>query len=157
MPVIDKDMGWNDLAAKLKDMIGDPHVLVGVQGGEADATHEGGDDKEPVTNADVASWNEFGTPTIPARSFIRATVDIYEQKLQQRAVLLGRGVLFEAFTPNQALGLLGEEARGLMIERINAHIDPPNAPSTIARKGSSTPLIAHTGALKNSITLKVDG
>jgi hypothetical protein len=152
MPVTDKDMGWNDLAAKLKDMIGDPHVLVGVQGAEADAEHEGG-----VTNADVASWNEFGTPTIPARSFIRATVDLNEAKLQARAVLLGRGVLFEKFTPNQALGLLGEEARGMMIQRINAHIDPPNAPSTIARKGSSTPLIAHTGALKNSLTTKVDG
>jgi hypothetical protein len=154
MTITDKRKDWDAFAAQLKAMGGDPHVLVGVQGAAASVEHASTDDK-PVTNADVASWNEFGTRHIPARSFIRATIDIYEQRFQKIAAKLGAGCVQGTFTVEQALGLLGEEVRGKMIERINARIDPPNAPSTIARKGSSTPLIAHTGALKNSLTTKV--
>lgn len=152
MAVVDKDMGWSALAKLVESMAGtDPHVLVGVQGSQAASEHPGGQ----ATNADVASWNEFGTAHIPERSFVRATIDINEPRLLQLSAQLGQGVLAEKFTPAQALGLLGEEARGMMIERINAHIPPPNAPSTIKRKGSSTPLIAQSGQLKNSITFKV--
>lgn len=151
MSVSDKDKGWAALGKVLENMAGDPHVLVGVQGTQAASEHPGAQ----ATNADVASWNEFGTGHIPERSFIRATIDIQEQRLLKLSAVLGQGVVAGKFATDQALGLLGEEARGLMIERINAHIAPPNAPSTIQRKGSSTPLIAHSGQLKNSITYKV--
>ncbi len=154
MSVTDKRVEWDKLSAAIQAMGGDPHALVGVQGMQASAGHAGTGDK-PVTNADIASWNEFGAGHVPARSFIRATIDIYEQRFLKIAAKLGAGVTKGAFTLEQALGLLGEEARGKMIERINAHIAPPNAASTIARKGSSTPLIAHTGQLKNSLTTKV--
>jgi hypothetical protein len=153
VPVTDKDKGWSALAQQLQSLSGDVHVLVGVQGAQADAEHPGAG----ATNAEVASWNEFGTSRIPARSFIRATIDIHERRLLQLAAKLGRGVVSGAFAPGQALQLLGEEAVGLIKDRINSHIPPPNAPSTIARKGSSTPLIAHTGTLKNSVSYRVGG
>jgi hypothetical protein len=150
MTVADIDHGWGALGQALQSLAGDPHVLVGVQGSKAEASHGDG-----VTTAQVASYNEFGTGHIPARSFIRATIDIHEHALQTLATKLGQGVLAGKLAAPQALGLLGEHALGLMITRIHDHIAPENAPSTIARKGSSTPLIAHSGLLKNSLTTQV--
>jgi hypothetical protein len=149
MPVIDKDRGWSALGKALQSLAGDPHVLVGIQGSQADAPHGDG-----LTVAEVASFNEFGTAHIPERSFIRATIDLHQVQLLQLAAALGTGVLQEKFAPGQALELLGEHARGQMIERINASVPPPNAPATIARKGSSTTLV-DSGQTKNSLTYKV--
>jgi hypothetical protein len=158
MPVEDKDHGWSELAKRVEALSGDEHVLVGVLGLKAAQPHGNG-----VTNLDVAAWNEFGTRNsdgtehIPARSFIRATVDIHQDQLLRMSAKLGKGVISGAFAAGQALELLGEHAVGLMIQRINAHIPPPNAASTIKRKGSSTPLIAHTGQLKSSLSYKLGG
>lgn len=153
MPVADKDHGWSALAKRL-ETLGDAHVIVGVLGAKASQSHGAG-----VTNLDVAMWNEFGTRDghVPERSFIRATIDIYQAQLQRMAAKLGQGVVLGAFTAGQALELLGEHTIGLMKERINAHIPPPNAASTIRRKGSSTPLIAQTGQVKNSLSYKLGG
>jgi hypothetical protein len=152
MPVVDKDHGWSELAKRLETLSGDEHVLVGVLGSKAAEAHGDG-----VTNLDVAMWNEFGTRDgrVPERSFIRRTIDIYQQPLLAMSAKLGRGVLAGAFSAGQALELLGEHTIGLMKERINAHIPPPNAASTIRRKGSSTPLIAQTGQLKNALSYKL--
>lgn len=152
MPVADKDHGWSELAKRLEALTGDEHVIVGVLGEKASQPHGDG-----ITNLDVAMWNEFGTARAPERSFIRETIDIAQDALLRMSAKLGRGVISGAFTPGQALELLGEHTVGLMIERINSHIPPPNAPSTIKRKGSSTPLIAHTGQLKSSLSYKLGG
>lgn len=152
MPVVDRDHGWSELAKRLDALTGDEHVIVGVLGAKAAQAHGSG-----VTNLDVATWNEFGTPRAPERSFIRETIDLAQDKLLQLSAKLGKGVVSGAFTAGQALELLGEHTVGLMIERINAHIAPPNAPSTIKRKGSRTPLIAHTGQLKSALSYKLGG
>jgi hypothetical protein len=152
MPVIDKDRGWSALAQQLKSL-GDAHVLVGVQGSQASAEHP----DAGATVAQVASWNEFGTGHIPARSFIRATIDLNEKPLNALSAKLGQGVVLGKFGAGQALQLIGEHAVGLIKQRIADGIAPPNAPSTIARKGSSTPLIAHTGTLRNSVTYRLGG
>lgn len=153
MTVSDIDKGWRDFGKRIESLQGtDPHTLVGVQGSDASASHGSG-----KTNADIASYNEFGTGHIPARSFIRATIDRHEGALLKLCAQLGQAVVDGKVQTPQALGLLGEQTRGLMIQRITAHIAPPNAPETIRRKGSSTPLIAFTGALKNSINYRVVG
>jgi len=155
MPVEDIDKGWNALAQQVAKLSGEPHVLIGVQGAQAASTHPG--PGEAVTNAQIASWNEFGTGRIPARSFIRETIDINQAPLLALTQKFGSAVLDARIGPAQALGLLGEHTRGLMIQRITAKILPLNRPSTIKRKGSETPLIAFTGTLKNSITFVVKG
>jgi len=155
MPVEDIDHGWNALAQQIDKLQGDPHVLIGVQGAQAASAHPG--PGEAVTNAQIASWNEFGTGRIPARSFIRETIDIYQAQLLALTQKAGSAVLDARLGPRQALGVLGEHTRGLMIQRITAKILPKNADSTIARKGSETPLIAFTATLKNSITYVVKG
>jgi hypothetical protein len=57
-------------------------------------------------------------------------------------------------TSDQVLEILGQRAVGQIQERIASGIAPANAPSTVAKKGSSTPLI-DTGVLRSSITYQV--
>lgn len=103
-----------------------------------------------LTVADVATFNEFGTSRIPQRSFIRAWFDESQDFIaktlqsQMRLVLAGK---LDAETAAERIALACE---GSMKQRISRGIPPPNAPATIARKGSSKPLI-HTGQLRNAI------
>jgi hypothetical protein len=53
-----------------------------------------------------------------------------------------------------ALDRLGAKVAALLQNRISAGIDPPNSAATIARKGSSKPLV-DTGQLKAAITWRV--
>lgn len=149
MPVRDIDHGWKELDRRVR-AFGRGHVLVGVLGPKADAPHRG----SGLTVADVASFNEFGLG-VPERSFIRATMDENEGKLMRLTAETGRGVVLGTLAPEQSLGLVGEFAVGLIQERISDGIPPANRPSTIAKKGSSTPLIDE-GQLRQSISHKVE-
>jgi hypothetical protein len=126
-----------------------PAVEVGVIGDAAGASALGG-----VTVAQVAEWLELGTATVPARSWLRGYVDEHEAEIQARVSLEMRAVLSGSRTREQALARVGIWIVGQIQERISRGIAPPNAPSTIARKGSSTPLI-NTGQLRSSITSRV--
>lgn len=157
----DKDMGWNELQNQvLKLSQTGAYVLVGVQGTEAAANHQGA----PLTIGQIATVHEFGKKIvtkrgviqIPERSFIRAAIDEYHAAIHKRATLLGTGVMLVKFTAAQALELLGQYAVGVMKQRIADGILPPNAPSTIARKKSSKPLV-DKGQLRNAITYKAEG
>ena len=54
------------------------------------------------------------------------------------------------------LSQVGSYAVAVCQEHISAGIDPPNAESTIAKKGSSTPLVDN-GTLRQSITYVLEG
>jgi phage gpG-like protein len=160
--VTDLDKGWKALKDHvIKLSQNGAYVQVGVVGREAAALHK----KSSLTVAQIATIHEFGATfrgkhgnliRIPERSFLRATVDEYSGAIQQRATAFGRGVVLMKFTPTQAMSLLGEYVVGLIKQRIANGIAPANAPSTIARKGSSTPLI-DSGQLRGSITYKIEG
>lgn len=148
----DRDLGWNEVQAQLARLAREQlHVVVGVIGAPAAANHQGG----KLTVGEIASFHEFGTRRLPQRSFIRAGIDEYKDAIQRRAVLVGQGITIGKFTAEQALSLLGEYTVGVLKQRIANGILPANAPSTIARKGSSKPLI-DTGQLRNSITYRVE-
>ena len=146
--VSDDARGWSKLAKELASL-DSASVLVGIQGPAGDAAHG----KSGLTVAEVASIHEFGRG-VPERSFLRATIDINQRRLDSLLLRLAAGVMAGKLTAGHALELMGETAVGMVIERIDDHIPPPNAPSTIARKGSSTPLI-DSAQLKGSITYKV--
>lgn len=148
MTVADIDKGWTELGRRIKALSGS-HVLVGVHGAKADAPH--GDDG--LTVADVVSFNEFGLG-VPERSVIRATLDDNEGPLLKLTADFGRRVVLDGMTPEQALGAVGLYAVGLMQERISIGVAPPNAPSTIKRKGSSKPWV-DTGQVRQSFSHKV--
>lgn len=101
-----------------------------------------------------AASNEFGTEKVPERSFLRSTVDEKKQTFKKfidrnkNAIVIGprqRRVVLER------LGLLAEKE---IVKKISRGPFVPNAPSTIARKRSSKPLI-DTGRMRQSIISKV--
>ncbi len=100
----------------------------------------------------IAGANECGTRDghIPERSFIRAGVDLNAGAINRRADEVWGQILDGAVTMNQGLGLMGEFIQRLITQRITNLKTPPNAASTIARKGSDNPLI-DTGRMRQSI------
>jgi hypothetical protein len=145
----DTDRGARRVVAALSAAAGQAHVQVGVLGRDADKSYEDG-----VTVAMVAEWMEFGTPSIPARSWLRAWVDENQDAIQKRAGEEMKAVIAGKRTREQACARLGIWAVGKIQERIARGIAPELAQSTIDRKGSSTPLI-DTGQLRSSITSRV--
>lgn len=156
------DRGWEAIKQRVERMRGGAAVVkVGVQGPQAAANHQ----DSRLTVAQIATVHEFGktihqpkmnrTIRIPERSFLRATVDQYASAIARRNVLLMQGYVLGKFDLQSSLELLGQYVVGLVKQRIANRIPPPNSPYTIARKGSSVPLI-DTGQLRNSITYKVE-
>ncbi len=124
---------------------------VGVHDGDKNGRQRKADDKgtAPVpSNAEVAAWNHFGTDKIPARPFLDVAIVKNKRAVSDAAeeVLAGGGSV------SQAVDAMGAMAAGRVQQYIaETYIPPPNSPRTIARKGSSHPLI-DTGQLRQSIT-----
>lgn len=103
---------------------------------------------------DVATWNEFGTATAPARPALRNALKEAAPQLralgQRQAALILQGRLtIQKASENQAK---------ILVKLMKFHIlklkAPPNAPSTVAAKGFNDPLI-ETGKYHDSINYKV--
>lgn len=116
-------------------LIGERLVRVGFPQGKTEA------DGTPV--AMIAAVHEFGSPEqgITERSFMRSSIRANAQKYVRlnkvNLVRIVRGQL----TADQALGQLGEMAKGDMQQTIRAGDFAPLKQATIDRKGSSKPLI----------------
>lgn len=126
-------------------------VLMGVQGAEARAKKGDGSTSALM----VAAVNEFGSDDghIPERSYIRSTVRTKRKKyLSLVSKLIRRSI---KTTEKLRLDLIGVRAVADIKNTIKAGIAPANAESTIARKGSSKPLV-DTGQLINSITHEIE-
>lgn len=145
----DTDKGLKALMKRLG--AGGAAVTVGVH--EAEGSAPEGDDGQTVL--DVALFNEFGTEDIPARSFIGAWSDEREGENRENLEKIGEAVL-KGKLPSirQGLERFGLVCVASIQERIVAGIEPENAPSTVARKGSSTPLI-DKGVLRGAIAHQV--
>ncbi len=147
--VREKDLGWNELKKHLKALEqGDSYVKAGVLGDSG--SHEGG-----LTNVELALIHELGTRNghIPERSFIRSSFDKNKAEYLETLKKLFKGVYENKMDVPRALGLMGVKMAADIKKGITkgAGIPPPNAPSTIAAKGSSRPL-DDTGRLVNSIS-----
>lgn len=111
------------------------------------------------TTLQVAMWNEFGVG-VPERSFLRSTFDLKVNEYRKNVVRGMAREVYEAARTKRTLTAgtsitlkrLALKMEGDIKRRIGARqIPPPNAPSTIARKGSSTPLV-DSGQLRRTIT-----
>lgn len=123
--VSDKDKGWRKVVRSIGDME-QASVMVGVHDGEV---------------AEYAAYNEFGTKNIPERSFMRSAFDENLSKLTDFVGRLYGGVVDGKIEPDVALGLLGEQHQNQIKAKVRSNVPPPNAPSTVRRKGSSKTLI----------------
>jgi len=169
--IVDKDHGYaamQSLVARIGRMR-QATVTVGIQGANASRTKRGRPrfssrksksvrrrkrSGAALTVAEVGAIHEFGSGRIPKRSFIKGTIDQQRAQILRRMEIGGEGVLTGKLDQRTAMELIGEYTVGRIKQRMANGISPANAPSTIARKGSSTPLV-DTGQLRNSITYEV--
>lgn len=150
MPVKDSGGGLlAELAGRVSGQAFD--ITVGVHSDDADHTHGTG---EGNTIGDIATWMEFGTQTVPQRSFIRGWFDERQPEIQATLKQELRQAVQGKRPLAQALERAALRLEGSVKDRIRQHIPPPLSPATVKRKGSSTPLI-DTGALRNAIRARV--
>lgn len=146
--VSDTDHGYRELVKRVFGGVR-ARVAVGVFSQDAHPDAEG------LTMVALATIHEFGLGNVPERSFLRAYVDENEARIRKAAGALMQSVVEGRRTKEQALDALGLWMVGQVQKRIADGVPPPNAESTIAQKGSDTPLI-DTGALRTAIKHKVD-
>ena len=91
---------------------------------------------------------------IPERAPIRKTLDEQGQKINTAAVRMCVGIVEGSETVESGLGKVGEFVSSQIRRTIQRGVEPPNAPSTIKKQGSSKPLI-DDGLLLRSYTYQV--
>jgi hypothetical protein len=153
-------MGLEDIfkeMEKLKSMC----VKVGVTEDVGSRTADGG-----ATLAQIASWNELGVlgpPMsqhgggkwfIPPRPFVRGFADGKREQIAKTLEKLSSLVSGGKLKAETAMARLGEYGQSGIKSYIRNGAFTPNADSTIAKKGSSKPLIDN-GTLRNSIRYQV--
>ena len=114
----EKDNGAAELLLRFRRGV---NLRVGLVGPAAEAAHPKG---RGLTVAEIGTFHEFGTETIPQRSFVRATVDEDIERtrglLRRIAVAVLRGV-----APQWAARKFGQSMVDAMTKRINSNIPPP--------------------------------
>lgn len=147
--VTDQDRGFRALIRRMTAAEAPLRLTVGIHDTEGDK-----DAGDGLTMSELGEIHEFGLG-VPRRSFIADWADetIEKKKAQIRA--MAKAVV-QGKIESVEIGLerLGNLYVAEVQARIVAHIPPPLAESTIARKGSSTPLV-DTGQLKSAITYRV--
>lgn len=133
-----------DLSKVQTSLRGPKKVKVGLPAGEADSD---------VIMRGI--YNHFGTSRgIPERPFLSAAMRDNRNKYRDGMKTSAKKLLLGQTSLHTVLSKLGIMAQGDVQESITSWSTPPNAPSTIAQKGSSSPLI-DTGELRASITYKI--
>lgn len=146
--VIEKDNGLAKFFRNLKAFAG-LEVVVGITAADGAQVHE---DSE-LTVAEIGAVHEFGTDTIPKRSFLRDTYDANAKKYGAQLESATKRVT-KGEDPKKGLFVVGETVRADVVDAFNANIPPPLADSTIEAKDSSLPLV-DTGNLRGSIRSQV--
>ncbi len=103
-------------------------LRVGIQAGEAQSD-------EGVDILDIAVWNEVGTPTIPARPFMRHSVDSNKEIIEKMCKAQLKKVA-QGETAENVLKAIGNLQVGLIQDTITKSKTwaEPNAKSTIKHK-----------------------
>ena len=138
--------GGDKLARKLAE------IAKGMAPGKLDVGFMSGATYPDGTSvAQVAFWNEFGTSRAPSRPFFRTMI---AKESEGWPELLGKAAVSTGYNTRQTLGLIGEKINDDLKSSIVGWQDPPNAPSTIAKKGFNKPLV-DTGDMLRSTTYQV--
>ena len=127
-------------------------ITVGIQGIEASATRDT-DDGGTATMAEIATWNEYGIG-VPERPFMRTAARRHGKKWAREFRLRMKEAIAQRRTVVQGAAIVGNIARADVQMTLTKGPWTPNAPYTIARKGSSRPLI-DTGQMRQSIRYQV--
>jgi hypothetical protein len=104
----------------------------------------------------LATWLEEGTEHMPARFWLSGYMKQNESRIKEMLKRGAEEVVKGRMTVEQVLNQIGLKVVGEIKERIANGLSPPNAASTIKRKGSSVPLIGVSGQFRASIAHGVD-
>lgn len=132
-----------DISAKMSGS-----VNVGFLSG---ATYPVAEGEPPVSVAQVAFWNEFGTTKTEMRPFFRTMIAVESLGW---AVLIGKAAKHYEYDGKTVLQFMGVKISEQLQQAIIDWRYPGNAPYTIAKKGFDKPLI-DTGHMKNSVDFEV--
>lgn len=148
--VVSKDKGLRAAIERYGKAAFGAKLSVGINAADGETEHEGTD----LTIAEIGEIHEFGLG-VPRRSFIADWSDEREEEhkaqIRKVAAAVCSGKIESWDIGLQRLGVLYVAE---IQKRIADGISPPNAPATIAAKGSSTPLI-DIGILRSSITFEI--
>lgn len=113
-----------------------------------------GTEEDGTDLCDIAAWNELGTSQgIPSRPFIRNTVDLHQDEINQMLDQMAVQVLNGA-TAEQVLRQMGLYLKRQMQKEIKNGEYVPNAPETIRKKKSDKPLI-DSDSMRNSVLYQI--
>lgn len=150
--------------AKVRDALRKrPHVKVGFLGGNVRSGTRERDEAgrfvkgSGVTNAALGALHELGSADgrIPARPFLHPTVERNRREYLALFKRLAAAMVRADVDVKTGLDAIGAKAAADVKKTITDGLSPPNAPSTVAAKGSSKPLV-DTGQLVGSITWAVE-
>lgn len=149
--VVDRDLGWAEIKREIEAMARQPHVVVGLQEGEDNHSAEG------ISTAGIGAVHEFGSRDgrIPERSWLRSSFDDNRAGYQRLIDKLVSAIYQGKVKALGALHIVGQKVEADAKKRIVELRTPPNAEITVARKGSSNPLV-DTGTMLNSVRYKVE-
>ena len=105
-------------------------------------------------NATKAAINEYGTSKIPQRPFMRTAVNRHGKSWGSKSAKAVQSVM-KGMPISQVTELVGMQMKSDISSTLTNGPWTPNSVVTIAKKGSSRPLI-DTGELRASITYKVE-
>jgi hypothetical protein len=120
--------------AQILKRLQDSSITVGVH--KDAGSYENG---ETVVN--VATYNEFGTPDIPERSFLRTTIQANRAKYKHEFEKAYLEAIRGGMNLRASAAFIGNVARDDIKQKITDIKEPKNAPRTIAKKGFDDPLI----------------
>lgn len=132
------------------------YLEVGILGDDANRPKElrDGATSTHATLGEVAHMLHYGTTNIPARPFLEIPIERRRAQVVQVLTRATAAVADQRMTELRALALIGEYVVGVIKDEIANRIPPPNAPSTIRKKGSDVPLI-DVGQLRQSVSYQV--
>lgn len=146
----DKDSGYKDLERLVSKLRKNrASVSVGITEESGAKQHS-----EAASISEIATIHEFGLG-VPERSWLRGWFDESRAENAEQIKKATKAVIEGRISEEDALELLGMKFVGAIKERISGGGSlAPNSPQTIARKGSSVPLVDE-GRFISSITHEV--
>lgn len=147
--VVDIDLGFKHLISELRKAA-KIEVAVGI--------FEDSVDKNGKQIALYAAANEYGAKLkngaeIPSRPFMRSSFDESKDEIASDLTTAARMIVGGA-SAHSAIGMVGHNHQKRIVEKIQSSIPPPNAESTVKRKGHARTLI-DTGAMLKSVKNRV--
>lgn len=144
----DKDLGWYGFTKRIEEM----DKTIATIGLHEDAGSYPDGDHIP----DIGFFNEYGATNanIPERSFIRSTIEEKLPVLKQKTEELKNEIITNAAPVKAGLAKIAFYIQESIKGKITDIKFPPNAISTIRRKGFDDPLI-ESQLMQRSITFKV--